>query len=104
MLKLLDANPVDVLRFMTDFRVPFSNNEAERSIRMVKLQQKVFGSWRSCEGAEAFLGIRSYVGTARKQGANVLQSFGDLFAGDPWLPATPEQLLEAAYWAVSVTP
>lgn len=82
-------NRDDVLRFASDFRVPFSNNEAERGIRMVKLQQKVSGSWRSWDGAEAFLAIRSYVGTACKQGANTLRALQDAFAGDPWIPATP---------------
>jgi len=89
LLGRLDANRDDVLRFASDLRVPFSNNEAERAIRMVKLQQKVSGSWRSWEGAEAFLAIRSYVGTARKQGANTLRALQDAFAGEPWLPATP---------------
>lgn len=55
LLRRLDANRDDVLRFASDFRVPFSNNEAERAIRMVKLQQKVSGSWRSWESAEAFM-------------------------------------------------
>lgn len=89
LLGRLAANRDDVLRFAHDFRVPFSNNEAERAIRMVKLQQKVSGSWCSREGAEAFLAIRSYVGTARKQGTNSLRGLQDAFAGDPCLPATP---------------
>ncbi|RAX45175.1 IS66 family transposase, partial [Arthrobacter sp. AQ5-05] len=38
---------------------------------------------------EAFLAVRSYVGTALKQGKNVFDALGELFAGDPWLPATP---------------
>lgn len=56
---------------------------------MVKQQQKVSGSWRSWECAEAFLAIRSSVGTACKQGANTLRALQDAFAGDSWLPATP---------------
>lgn len=84
----MDANQDDVLRFAYDFRVPFSNNEAERAIRMVKLQQKISGSCRSQDGAEAFLAIRSYVGTARKQGANTLRALQDMFTGELWIPAT----------------
>ena len=89
LLKRLETNQDDVLRFATDFRVPWDNNEAERGVRMVKLQQKVSGCWRSPQGAQAFLAMRSYIGTARKQGKNALDAFDDLFAGDPWLPATP---------------
>lgn len=89
LLKRLETNQNDVLRFATDFRVPWDNNEAERGVRMVKLQQKVSGCWRSPQGAQAFLAMRSYIGTARTQGKNPLDAFDDLFAGDPWLPATP---------------
>lgn len=88
LVKRLDDYQDDVLRFATDFRVPFGNY-AERAIRMVKLQQKISGTFRSRGGAEAFLAVRSYVGTALKQGKNVLDALGKLFAGDPWLPATP---------------
>lgn len=88
LLKHLDTHRDEVLRFATDFRVPWDNNEAERGVRIVKLQQKISGCWRSPQGAEAFLAMRSYMGTARKQGKNALDAFNDLFAGDPWLPAT----------------
>ncbi|RAX45529.1 IS66 family transposase [Arthrobacter sp. AQ5-05] len=89
LIRRLDDYQDDVLRFATDFRVPFGNNAAERAIRMVKLQQKISGTFRSRGGAEAFLAVRSYVGTALKQGKNVFDALGELFAGDPWLPATP---------------
>jgi transposase len=64
-----------------------SNNQAERDIRMVKLQQKVSGCWRTLAGAQAFLTVRSYISTARKQGHNPLAVLHQLFQGDPWLPA-----------------
>ncbi|WP_427019251.1 IS66 family transposase (plasmid) [Pseudarthrobacter sp. P1] len=89
LLKRLDTYEDDVLRFAHDFTVSFDNNHAERDVRMVKLQQKVSGSWRSWEGAEAFLAVRSYVGTARKQGKNAGGALRDLFCGNPWIPATP---------------
>jgi transposase len=67
--------------------VPFDNNQSERDLRMVKLQQKISGCWRTLPGAEAFLTVRSYVATARKQGMNPLAVLHQLFEGHPWLPA-----------------
>lgn len=55
----------DVLRFATDFRVAFDNNQAEGDVRMVKLQQKISGGWGFENVAHAFLDVRSYISTAR---------------------------------------
>jgi transposase len=54
---------------------------------MVKLQQKISGCWRTLAGAQAFLALRGYVSTARKQGLNPLAVLRQLFEGHPWLPA-----------------
>ena len=86
LLKRLDAQRADVLRFATDFRAPFDNNQAERDVRMVKLQQKISGSWRTLEGARSYCAIRSYISTMRKQGQDVLSGLQLLFEGDVWLP------------------
>ncbi len=91
LLERLDAHRSEVLRFLEDLRVPATNNLAERDIRMVKLQQKISGCWRTLEGARAFLTVRSYVATARKHGINPLVALRQLFEGDPWLP-TPAPL------------
>jgi transposase len=87
LLARLETHRADVLRFATDFVVPFDNNQAERDVRMVKLQQKISGGWRSNTGAEAFLGVRSYLGTARKHGQSAMVVLRDLFTGQPWIPA-----------------
>lgn len=65
--RLRDRKP-DVLRFLTDPDVPFTNNLAERDGRMMKLRQKISGGFRSVEGAEDFAVIRTLISTARKQG------------------------------------
>lgn len=86
LLDRLDLYRDDVLRFATDFRVPFDNNQGERDIRMVKLQQKISGSWRTKEGADHFCAIRSYVSTMKKHGYDVLAGLRQLFEGSIWLP------------------
>ena len=88
LLARLVAHRADVLRFATNFVVPFDNNQAERDVRMVKLQQKISGGWRSETGAKAFLDVRSYLSTARKHHQHSLAVLRDLFAGQPWIPAS----------------
>jgi transposase len=73
-LDRLDRHRVEVLRFLDDLRVPFDNNQAERDLRMVKLQQKSTGCWRTLAGAQAFLTVRSYVSTVRKHGVDPLRA------------------------------
>jgi len=86
LLRRLDIYQDDVLRFATNFAVPFDNNQAERDIRMIRIQQKISGSWRSDTGADAYLAVRSYLSTARKQHRNALDVLRDLFTGTTWLP------------------
>jgi transposase len=56
---------------LDDTRVPFDNNQAERDLRIVKLQQKISGCWRTPAGAEAFLTV------------GVRQTFWQGFGADP---------------------
>ena len=86
LLKRLGDRRAEVLRFTTDFNVPFDNNQAERDIRMVKLQQKISGSWRTKAGADHFCAIRSYVSTMKKHRHDVLDGLRQLFDGRIWLP------------------
>jgi len=86
LLNRLDTQRTDVLRFATDWRVPFDNNLAERDIRMVKLRQKISGCLRTHAGAQAFCGLRSYLSTATKNGLSSLDVLRQLADGHPWLP------------------
>ena len=79
----LESRRAEVLRFMTDFAVPFENNQAERDLRMVKLRQKIGGCFRSREGAREFCWLRGVISTARKQGQGVLDSIEKVFARQP---------------------
>src|SRR3954454_11634715 len=74
LLLRLSTRKQDVLRFLTDPRVPFTNNLVERDGRMMKLRQKISGGFRSEAGAEDFAVIRSLLSTARKQGWDLLQT------------------------------
>jgi transposase len=62
------------LRFLSDPDVPFTNNEAEHDLRMMKLRQKISGEFRSQQGAEDFANLRSLITTARKQGWNIINT------------------------------
>lgn len=72
----------DVLRFMEDPIVPFTNNQGENDLRMTKVQQKISGCFRSMEGAKMFCRIRSYLSTCRKQGVTATEALALLFRGE----------------------
>ena len=75
----------DVLRFLFDFSVPFTNNLAEQALRMMKVKMKISGAFRTFEAACDFAALRSIVATARKQGWNILQT----------LTTTPHAIIHA---------
>jgi transposase len=64
----------DTLRFLRGPAVPFTNKQAERDLRMMKLRIKISGGFRSIEGAVDFATIRGFLSTARKQGWNIIDA------------------------------
>lgn len=75
-----------VLLFMYDFSVPFTNNLAERDLRMSKVKMKISGCFRSMASAAIYCRIRSYISTAAKQGVNIFHVITSAFNGRPFIP------------------
>jgi transposase len=85
-LEELDWN---ILAFLWDERVPFTNNLAEQDIRMMKVRQKISGCFRTLKGAQIFCRIRSYISTCRKQGVNVWEGIQMAVNGQSFIPSAP---------------
>ena len=82
----LQTRAAHVWRFTIDFAVPFTNNPAEQPQRMVKLQMKIGGCWRSVRTAARYCRVRSYLATARNHGVHPLDALRNALAGNPWMP------------------
>jgi len=78
-----------ILAFLLDERVPFTNNQGEQDIRMIKVRQKISGCFRTLRGAQIFCRIRSYLSTCRKQGRNLWEAIQRAVVGQPFIPSCP---------------
>jgi transposase len=87
LLERLWLGQEEVLAFLDDFTIPFDNNQAEQDLRMLKVQQKIAGSFRADSGSEAFARIRGYLSSMRKQGVALLVALQTVFTGQPLYPA-----------------
>jgi transposase/uncharacterized coiled-coil protein SlyX len=88
LLQRLGEYAQETLAFVHDLDIPFDNNQAERDLRMIKVQQKVSGCFRSPAGAAYYARIRSYIATMRKQGQPILFAIEQVFSGHPIVPQT----------------
>jgi transposase len=87
LLERLSFGQREVLAFLDDCTIPFDNNQAEQDLRMLKVQQKIAGSFRADSGSEAFARIRGYLSSMRKQGVALLAALQTVFTGQPLYPA-----------------
>jgi transposase len=79
-----------ILRFVVDLAVPWTNNQAERDVRPVKIQQRTSGgAWRTLTGIADFAVVQSYLSTATKWGLDTHNVLTQLFTTGAWLPPTP---------------
>lgn len=87
LLLRLDTRQSQVLSFLHNPGVPFTNNQAEQDIRMLKVRLKISGAFRTVKGAKHFARIRSYISTVRKQSLDILTSITKAMKGQPFIPA-----------------
>ena len=81
-----------ILAFMKDFTIPFTNNQAERDLRMMKLKQKISGTFRSEEGAVNFCRVRGFISTIKKHDRPVLSELRAVFEGTPFVPTAAHRM------------
>ena len=73
-----------VLSFSTNFNVPFTNNLAERDLRMIKVKEKISGTFASFRGGEIFARIRGYISTLKKNKRPVLEELRNTLDRRAW--------------------
>ncbi|MDA8150724.1 MAG: IS66 family transposase [Nitrospiraceae bacterium] len=87
LLRRLEEYSRQVLAFSFDPVLPFTNNQAEQDLRMIKVRQKVSGGFRTQKGAKLFLTVKSYTGTLRKRSRDVWTGLMNAMAGRPFIPS-----------------
>jgi len=87
LLDRLEDYDLSVLAFLIDPKVPFTNNQGEQDIRMIKVKQKISGCFRTLAGAQVFARIRGYLSTCRKQGQDLWEACRRLALGQPFMPS-----------------
>jgi transposase len=87
LLLRLQKHEGSVLAFLNDPSVPFTNNQAEQDVRMMKVQQKISGAFRTLSGAQTFARIRAYLSTTRKHQRNVFEAIVAALADQPFMPS-----------------
>jgi regulator of replication initiation timing/transposase len=85
LLRRLKKYKTEHLRFISNPKVPFDNNQAERDLRMIKAKTKISGCFRAADGGEVFAALKSYTSTLRKNGCNIFDGIRLAFAGHPVL-------------------
>jgi transposase len=90
LLRRMKKYKAEHLRFVSDPRVPFDNNQAERDLRMIKAKSKISGCFRAPDGGEVFATLKSYTSTLRKNGRNIFDGIRVAFAGVPVVNFAPE--------------
>ena len=89
LLECLRDREDDVLRFLSDLRIPPTSNQAERDVRPAKTQQKISGRLRSEQATRHRYAIRGYISAAAKHGISVFTALRDALTGNPWIPPIP---------------
>lgn len=89
LLRRLRDHESSVLAFLFDPSVPFTNNQAEQDLRMMKVRQKISGAFRTFDGARRFALIRGYISTARKNHQNIIEALSNAIDGRPFMPRAP---------------
>jgi len=87
LLRRLQEHEDEVLAFLHDLNVPFTNNLGEQDIRMIKVRLKVSGCFRTLDGAQKFARIRGYLSTARKNNHDLLGAIAKAYQGAPFIPS-----------------
>ena len=90
LLDRLESYDQCILAFLSERELPFTNNEGERPLRMMKVRVKVSGCFRTLVGARRHARIRSYISTLRKHGLPVLEYLRRALDGSPFLPQAPK--------------